>query len=215
MEFVSCSVYLFICWVWEQISTSNGSVLCPNIDCLAVLGEISCRDDEWMHLSPSAQDWCRFFFNVDSHDPCSCLCTFLILLFHSVGILQSLWNMVSSWYKTKTSFGWEDIDWNMSWSGQSVCGRVWERIWAGSYSVISSHYLGLNTWTDDQPWQIHLSTAGRVPCLLQGKPPASSTALGPCACPGTVQCSQETAGTQTAFEDTTAEIGMETTTTAV
>lgn len=74
-----------------------------------------------------------YFFYTDSHDPCSCLCTFLILLFHSVGILQGLWNMVSSWYKTKTSFGWEDIDWNMSWSGQSVCGRVWERIWAGSY----------------------------------------------------------------------------------
>lgn len=53
--------------------------------------------------------------------------------------------------------------------------------------------------------------ACQLPCLPQRKPAASSTVLGPGLCPS--QGTAVEAGTQTVFEDTVAEIGMETTTT--
>lgn len=49
---------------------------------------------------------------------------FLILLFHTVSILQGLWNTVSSCYKTKQILGEKIMKCVLKWA---VCG--WQGVW--------------------------------------------------------------------------------------
>lgn len=84
----------------------------------------------------------------------------------------------------------------------------------------SAFYLWLYSWTGDQPWQTDASPDRKVPCQLQWKSTASHPVLGPdhSAYWDTIQHSHRTvveAGTQTAFEDTIAETGTQTTATTV